>query len=85
MKFSSEVIINLPRDRVIELFDDPKNLKKWQPGLQSFEHLSSDPGKPGAKSRLVFDQGGRRIEMIETVTQRDLPDVFTRTYEAKGG
>lgn len=27
MKFSSEVIINLPRDRVIELFDDPKNLK----------------------------------------------------------
>ena len=84
MKYTTEIVIDLPRERVIELFDDPDNLPKWQPGLQSFEHLSGEPGRPGARSRLVFDQGGRRIEMIETITRRDLPDEFSGTYETQG-
>jgi len=33
MKYTSEVTINLPRDRVVELFDDPDNLPKWQKGF----------------------------------------------------
>jgi len=37
MKYSVE--IDLPRDRVIELFDDADNMVKWQSGLQSFEHM----------------------------------------------
>ncbi len=84
MKYESEIILDLPRERVIELFDDADNLSKWQPGLQSFEHLSGEPGQPGAKSRLVFDQNGRRLEMIETITRRNLPDEFSSTYETKG-
>lgn len=84
MKYSCELLIDLPRDEVVALFDDPDNLVKWQPGLQSFEHLSGEPGQPGAKSRLIYDEGGRRIEMIETVVERNLPDVFSGTYEAKG-
>ena len=53
MKYTREVVIDLPRDRVIELFDDADNLPKWQEGLQRFEHVSGEPGQPGAKSRLV--------------------------------
>jgi hypothetical protein len=33
MNYTCEVVIDLPRDRVIELFDNPQNLTKWQPGL----------------------------------------------------
>lgn len=84
MKYERELAIDLPRDRVIELFDDPDNLAKWQPGLKSFKHLSGDPGQPGARSELIFEEGRRRIEMIETVTRRNLPDEFAGTYEAKG-
>jgi hypothetical protein len=84
MKYTTEIEINLPIDRVIELFDDPDNLKEWQPGLQSFEHISGTPGQPGAKSRLLFQMGKREIEMIETITVRDLPDEFSGTYEAPG-
>jgi carbon monoxide dehydrogenase subunit G len=84
MRYTTEVTINLPRERVIELFDDVDNLKKWQPGLQSFEHISGEPGQPGAKSRLVYDMNGRKIEMIETITSRNLPDEFSGTYDAKG-
>ena len=84
MKYSCSGEIALPRKRVIELFDDPTNLPKWQEGLQSFTALSGTPGQVGAKSELVFLMGKRRIEMVETITRRALPDAFEGTYEAKG-
>ena len=84
MKYTTEVEINLPRKRVIELFDNPDNMPKWQPGLISFEHISGEAGQPGAKSRLKYKMGKREIEMIETVAIRDLPDEFSGYYETKG-
>lgn len=84
MKYSVDIEINKPIDRVIELFDNPDNMKKWMEGLISFEHISGTPGQPGAKSRLKFKTGKREMEMIETVTVRNLPHEFSGTYEAKG-
>lgn len=84
MKYTCETEINKPVDKVVELFDNPDNLKKWMEGLQSFEHISGTPGQPGAKSRLKFKMGKRELEMIETITVRDLPAEFSGTYEAKG-
>jgi len=84
MQFSCEVIINMPREKVIETFDNTDNLMKWMKGLQSFNHISGEPGHPGAKSRLVFDQNGRRLEMIETIDSRNLPDEFAGTYITHG-
>ena len=84
MKYTSEITIDLPRRRVIELFDSSENLAKWQPGLQSFDFISGEEGKAGAISKLVYDEGGRRVEMIETIINSDFPDAFSATYEAKG-
>lgn len=84
MKYTLDIEIDLPRAKVVELFDNPDNLKKWQPDLVSFEHLSGDPGQVGAKSKLLHKMGKREVEMIETVTSRNLPDEFSGTYEAKG-
>ncbi len=84
MKYTTEIEIEKPIDKVIELFDNADNLKKWMEGLQSFEHISGTPGQPGAKSRLFFKMGKREVEMIETITVRNLPDEFSGTYEAKG-
>lgn len=83
MEYTNEITINLPRERVIELFDSSENLSKWQPGLQSFEHIAGEPGQVGAQSRLVFDENGRKIEMLETITVRNFPDEFSAIYEAK--
>lgn len=83
--YTVEIEIDLPRDRVIELFDNPGNLYKWQAGLQSFETLSGEPGQPGAKSKLVFLNAKHRIELIETITERNLPDEFNGLYEWSGG
>ena len=84
MKYTVSIDINKPLGEVVELFDNPENLKHWMKGLQSFEHLSGTPGQPGAKSKLVFQTGSRRLEMIETVTSRNLPKEFSGTYEAGG-
>jgi hypothetical protein len=84
MEYSNHVVINLPIDRVIELFDSTENLFKWQPGLLKFEHLDGKPGEVGAKYLMVFEQGKRKIEMTETITAKDLPNVFNSIYETKG-
>jgi uncharacterized membrane protein len=84
MNYKAEVTIDLPRDRVIGLFDSSENLNKWQPGLQSFEHIDGEPGQPGAKSRMFYELDGRQVEMIETIEKRELPDEFSGTYEASG-
>ncbi|MDA3613803.1 SRPBCC family protein [Polluticaenibacter yanchengensis] len=84
MKFTTTIDINSPIDKVIALFDNPDNMSQWMEGLQSFQHLSGTPGQPGAKSKLRFKMGKREVEMIETVTVRNLPHEFTGTYEANG-
>ena len=84
MEFTQELTVNLPRLRFIELFDDPENLKEWQKGLISFESVTGTPGEPGATSRLTYRQGRGTMEMIETITRRDLPEAFDGTYDAKG-
>ena len=84
MKYALEIDIDLPREKVIELFDNTDNMFKWMEGLVGFEHLSGESGQEGAQSRLKYKMGKREIEMIETITKRNLPDEFTGTYEAKG-
>lgn len=84
MKYREELMLELPRDSVVDLFDDPDNLSEWQPGLKSFDLISGEAGHPGAKSRLRYEMDGREIEMIETIEVRNLPEEFSGTYEAKG-
>ena len=85
MKYSTEIEINKPIDKVIELFDDPKNYHRWMAGLQSFELISGTQGQPGAKTRMYFKMGKREMEMTETVIKRNFPDEYQVSYEAKGG
>jgi len=81
MKYTTEIIIDLPRERVTELFADPANLDKWQTGFRSRTFLSGKSGEPGAKSRLIYDSQGSAVEMIETIVTHELPVQFSATYE----
>ena len=84
MKYSVSITIDKPVNEVVALFDNVDNMKKWMNVLESFEPLDGTPGEVGAKSRLRFKMGKREIEMIETITAKNLPEEFTGTYEAKG-
>jgi hypothetical protein len=83
MKYETELVIDLPLARVIELFDSTENMYKWQPGLKGHEHLEGEPGKQGAKMKLRYEQGARTIDMIETIVEHEPPETFAATYTAK--
>ncbi|MCB9224886.1 MAG: SRPBCC family protein [Crocinitomicaceae bacterium] len=84
MKYSHAIIIELPREEVIKLFDNEENMFKWMRGLESVEHLSGDKGMEGAKMELRFNNGKRTMGMVETIIKRNLPDHISFLYEAKG-
>ena len=84
MKYSHEIIINLPRQKVLDIFDNQENLAKWQKGLVSFTNVSGEAGEVGAVSKLKYKMGKRDIEMVETIIKKDLPKEFHFKFEAKG-
>lgn len=85
MKFNCAVDIDLPRVRVVELFDKPENMEFWQDGFLSFEPKSDNYGAVGSQSLIKYDIKGRKMDLLETITARDLPHKFYATYEGDFG
>ena len=83
MKYTSEIIINLPREEVIKKLDSPENMKHWQKGLVSYELLSEDPLAVGAKMTLEYKMGRRNLVLTETLIKYDFPNEFHANYDAK--
>ncbi len=84
MTYTSEIIIHLPRLKVIDLFDSTENLHKWQLGLKSFEAISGEPGQEGSSSRMVYEGRKGDLEMTEVITRRNFPEEFHCTYKSRG-
>ena len=80
MKFNGSIDIKLPREKVVELFTDPNNLKEWQDGFVGLEVLSGEEGADGSKTKLFYQTGKRKMELIETITANRLPDAFEAEY-----
>ncbi|MBO3117832.1 SRPBCC family protein [Winogradskyella sp. DF17] len=84
MKYTTEIIIEAPLAEVIHKMDSVENMKHWQKGLIHTEHVSGTPGEFGAKMKLHYDFGNRKMELIETITKRSFPNEFHATYNTKG-
>ncbi len=81
MKFSGHIDIEKPRELVVELFQDPDNLAKWQDGFQKIEHISGEKGARGSVSMLYYVMNKRPLELKETILNNNLPDSFEAFYE----
>ena len=84
MKYTVSTIINKPVNEVVELFDNEENMFKWMEGLQSVELLEGEKGKKGAKSKMKFELGNRKIEMIESILESSLPERMVTAYASRG-
>jgi hypothetical protein len=84
MKYTTEVIIDMPREEVIEKLDNADNMKHWQRGLTHYEFLEGTPGTEGAKMKLEYKMGKREMAMTETITKNSFPSEFHANYDAKG-
>jgi hypothetical protein len=67
----------------MELINDPEKMKDWQPSLKSYEFVSGEPGKVGAKMKLVHQHGKKPMEMMETILEAE-DYYFKALYETKG-
>ena len=81
MKFTCTVDIKLPRDQVVDLWQNPDNLDKWQDGFKGVEFTSGPPGEVGSKCILKYDMGRTQFDLEETILVNDLPDVFKGRYD----
>jgi hypothetical protein len=84
MKYTTEIEIELPREEMLALLDDPQNMKHWQRGLQSYRQLSGQPGEEGARMELEYLMGKRHLLLVETVLKRSFPEEFHLSYDAPG-
>lgn len=84
MRYTTEIEIKKPIEEIIQKMDSVENLKHWQEGLVSTEHISGIPREFGAKMKLNYDFGNRKMELIETITNQNSPKAFQATYNTKG-
>lgn len=84
MLYTTEIIVKVPLDVFVKKMNNIDNLKHWQRGLQSTEHISGSPGDLGSKIKLNYKFGRRKMEIIETVVKNDFPNEFHATYVTKG-
>ncbi|WP_458626152.1 SRPBCC family protein [Winogradskyella sp. PC D3.3] len=84
MQYTTEILIEKSISEVIKKFNSIDNLKHWQNGLESAEHISGIPYQLGAKTRLNYNFGKRKMEIIETITMQDFPNKFHVNYTAQG-
>ena len=71
MKSIVNLNIDAPRERVAELFADPRNNTKWMDDIERYEPVSGQPGAPGSKYRLIPKKGD--MVFVATVISNDLP------------
>lgn len=84
MKYQCRVDIDRPLREVVELFDNPDNLRYWQPGLISYDHIHGSPGQQGAQATMHYKMGKREVVMTETILERNLPQLIRSSYETEG-
>lgn len=66
MRYQLELEINQPRERVLEIFLNPKSPPEWQPSLVSYEPINwEDEYKVGAKTKQLHRMGKcRRVSRV---------------------
>lgn len=84
MKYTLDIVVDLPRDEFLKKLDSAENMKHWQRGLVKYELLSENPNQEGAQMSLTYKMGKREFDMVETILKRNLPDEMHTSYDTKG-
>ncbi len=84
MKYDTQIIIDLPIENVIGIFENTDNLPDWQRGLIYSKLIKGKNGEVGAKRKLKIDLEIKTIIMIETIIKKNLPHEWHGKYTANG-
>lgn len=81
MKYICTTIINLSVEKTVRLWTDEDHFDEWQDGFESIELLEGEKDVGGSKSKIIFKQGKRKLELIETIISNNLPTEKKALYE----
>jgi len=81
MEFETSVTINAPIEKVVATFKDESALRFWQDDFVGFERMEGEPWQIGTKKKLRY----KKVELVETVLESDLPNTFKGLYEFSMG
>lgn len=84
MKYTTEITVNAPIDKVAELLGDHAKLKYWMKELRTYETVSGKPREVGAKTKLYLAIGPG-VDATETILEVDFPRRFKARYEMGQG
>lgn len=84
MKYQCEIIIDVPIEKLVKLYENPDNLTTWMDGLKSIQPISEVQGQKGSTCMMEFQMGKRNIKMKETILDNNMPSIFEAKYETKG-
>ncbi|GGN16985.1 hypothetical protein GCM10011609_67290 [Lentzea pudingi] len=79
MRFTKEIVLDQPIERVRVLTSDPAHLHRWQPDLVSITQHGEMPGAEGSTATLTY----RRFTLEETVLAANAHERISR-YETRG-
>ena len=84
IKYCQEIEIKSNIDTVIEIFDNPYNMKEYINGITDYKIISGEISKVGSKAEITFVMENNKIIMIEEIITNSLPDEKKVTYTANG-
>jgi len=84
MKSEYRIEVDRPLKEVYAAFNNPENLPRWLSGLQRTEPISGSPGEVGSRTRQIYLERGRVVELIETITAHEPMKRLSSRLEGPG-
>ena len=89
IKYSEEIIINSNIEKVIDLFDNPYNMKQYMYGFESYTVIKGNLNEIGTISEINInfndnDKTESKIIMIEEILSNNLPIEKKLQYTSNG-
>lgn len=81
MKYSCEIEVNAPFEKVAELWANEKHFKEWQDKFEAIELLEGERETEDSKSKISFNNG--KMILMETILIANLPHEKKALYEHK--
>lgn len=66
-KYSSEIVVDKPIKEVFTKFNDVETFKEWLPDIKSIETINENPQKIGSTYKMIVDNQGQGLEIIEEI------------------
>ena len=76
--------VDRPLKDVYAAFNNPENMPRWLAGLQRTEQISGRAGEVGSKTRQIYLERGRTVELIETMTAHEPMKRMSGNLEGPG-